>query len=101
MRADDPPVAERFEVYLDGMELANGFQELTDAATQAARLAADNEARNALGLATMPVDTNFLAALKYGLPACAGVAIGVDRLLMAATGTHSIDAVLAFPSARA
>lgn len=101
VRGDDPPVAERFELYSGGMELANGFQELTDAAAQAARLAHDNEIRNALGLPAMPVDANFLAALEHGLPACAGVALGVDRLLMVATGAESIDAVLAFPNTRA
>lgn len=101
VRADTPPVAERFEVYLAGMELANGFQELTDAHAQAGRFAHDNALRVKLGLATMPVDTRFIAALAHGLPDCAGVALGVDRLLMAAVRADRIDAVLAFPSARA
>ena len=100
VRPDTPPVAERFEVYLDGMELANGFQELTDADMQGARFAHDNAARGALGLPAMPVDARFLAALTSGLPDCAGVALGVDRLLMARTRAERIDAVLAFPSAR-
>ena len=101
VRPDTPPVAERFEAYLNGMELANGFQELTDARAQAARFAHDNAARGALGLAPMPVDARFIAALASGLPDCAGVALGVDRLLMAMTRADCIDAVLAFPSARA
>ena len=101
VRADIPPVAERFEVYLNGMELANGFQELTDVALQAARFAHDNATRTALGLPAMPVDAHFLAALASGLPDCAGVALGVDRLLMAVMRADCIDTVLAFPHARA
>lgn len=101
VRADDPPVAERFEVYLAGVELANGFQELTDATTQAARFDQDLATRSELGLAAMPTDTNLLAALRSGLPACAGVALGVDRLLMLAAGVDRIDAALAFPTTRA
>lgn len=101
VRADTPPVAERFEVYLTGMELANGFQELTDADEQAARCARDNAMRVALGLPPMPLDARFIAALGNGLPDCAGVALGVDRLLMAAVRADDIGAVLAFPINRA
>ncbi|MBC6429214.1 MAG: EF-P lysine aminoacylase GenX [Cellvibrionales bacterium] len=78
---DGVAVAERFEFYLEGVELANGYLELTDAAEQRARFQADNRERRARGLAEMPVDEKFLAALEAGLPACAGVALGVDRLL--------------------
>jgi len=101
LRLDAVPVAERFEVYLDGVELANGFQELTDAAAQSARLHADLETRRRQGRERPPLDASFLAALGAGLPECAGVALGLDRLLMAALGVHEIDAVLAFPVERA
>jgi len=94
-------VAERFELFLDGVELANGFHELTDAAEQARRFQADNRARRRLGLTELPVDRRLLAALAAGMPACSGVALGLDRLLMVATGAASIDEVLAFPVTRA
>ncbi len=93
----DPPVAERFELYIDGIELANGFHELTDAAEQRRRLREDNARRRALALPVMPVDEAFLGALESGLPDAAGVALGLDRLLMVATGAPRIDAVIAFP----
>ncbi|MFP4075633.1 MAG: EF-P lysine aminoacylase EpmA [Halochromatium sp.] len=96
-----PCVAARFECYLDGMELANGFDELTDAAEQRARFAADLEARRAAGLPQPPLDETFLAALEAGMPPTAGVALGLDRLLMGALGAEHIDAVLAFPIERA
>ena len=99
--ADGQTVAERFELYLDGIELANGFGELTDAAEQAARFDRDLERRRALGLSRPPRDDRLLAALAAGLPDSAGVALGIDRLLMLATGASRIDAVLAFPIERA
>jgi elongation factor P--(R)-beta-lysine ligase len=95
------PVAERFECYVDGLELANGYHELTDPAEQRRRFAADNARRRAQGLAERDPDPRLLAALDAGLPACSGVALGVDRLLLAATGAGTIDAVLAFPWGRA
>jgi lysyl-tRNA synthetase class 2 len=101
IRADADPVAERFELYLEGMELANGFQELTDAAEQRRRFEADLAWRSAEGLAQPPLDEAFLAALEGGMPECAGVALGLDRLLMVATGSSHIDQVLAFPVERA
>ena len=101
IRQDDPPVAERFELYIYGMELANGFHELTDAQEQRQRFEADNRARQAAGLDPMPIDAQFLAALEVGLPACAGVALGFDRLVMLATGAKSISEVLAFDADRA
>lgn len=101
IRPGDPPVAERFELFLGGMELANGFHELTDPDEQAARFHADLAARRARGLAEPPMDQRLLAALRHGLPACAGVALGFDRLVMILAGAAHIDEVLAFPSARA
>jgi lysyl-tRNA synthetase class 2 len=95
------PVAERFEVYLGSTELANGFHELTDATEQRHRFESDLEARRRLALPEPPIDERLLAALEHGLPSCAGVAVGFDRLVMLATGAESIDEVLAFPSDRA
>ncbi len=97
IRPGDPPVAARFECWLDGMEIANGFHELADAAEQRARFEADNAERRRRGLQEMPIDERFLAALAAGLPDCAGVALGVDRLVMAALGARHIDEVIAFP----
>lgn len=96
-----PAIAERFEVYWRGMELANGFHELLDVDEQRARLLTDNAWRKANGLREMPIDDRFLAALEHGLPACAGVALGIDRLVMAALGGDHLSAVLAFPIDRA
>ena len=101
VRPDDPPVAERFEVFVDGVELANGFHELTDAAEQRRRFAADLAARRRRGLPRVPVDHRLLAALEHGLPTCAGVALGIDRLVMLACGADRLDQVLAFPVQRA
>lgn len=97
----DPPLAERFELYVDGRELANGFRELTDAAEQRARFAAERERRQAAGLEDVPADERLLAAMEHGLPDCSGVALGVDRLVMAALGCDAIDQVVAFPVGRA
>ncbi|GAD02251.1 elongation factor P--(R)-beta-lysine ligase [Agarivorans albus] len=99
--AKDPQVAERFELYFKGIELANGFHELTDAKEQAARFAKDQQVRENMGLAAAQVDQHFLAALAAGLPACAGVALGIDRLLMLALGTPNIQAVQSFSVDRA
>jgi lysyl-tRNA synthetase class 2 len=101
IRDGDPPVAERFELYLGSHELANGYHELTDAAEQRGRFERDNGRRRERGLAELPIDENFLAALDKGMPDCAGVALGVERLLMAMAGSEDIGAVLAFPFARA
>jgi elongation factor P--(R)-beta-lysine ligase len=97
----DRRVALRFELYLHGMELANGFEELADAQEQAARFRADQAARTERGLAVTPIDEFLLAALRAGLPACAGVALGFDRLLMLACGAQRIEEVLSFDSAHA
>jgi lysyl-tRNA synthetase class 2 len=101
IRPGDPPVAERFELFLAGMELANGFHELADAAEQADRFAADRDRRRLRGMPRPPSDERLLAALATGLPDCSGVALGFDRLVMALTGVGHIDEVLAFPYARA
>jgi lysyl-tRNA synthetase class 2 len=97
----DPRTAERFELYCEGIELANGFHELSDTQEQRRRFSADNAARSAAGLAVAPLDERLLAALAAGLPDCAGVALGFERVLMLATGAAHIEEVLAFPSARA
>lgn len=95
------PVASRFEAYMDGLELCNGFHELANSAEQRARFETDLAERAKRGLPPMPMDENFLAALEHGLPECSGVALGFDRLVMCATGAKHIDAVLAFPFDRA
>ncbi|BAW79937.1 lysyl-tRNA synthetase-related protein [Candidatus Nitrosoglobus terrae] len=91
------PVAERFEVYVKGMELANGYHELRDFSEQCQRFKADLACRKQLGLAEVPIDEYLLAALDQGLPDCAGVALGIDRLLMLRLGSTHIEEVLAFP----
>jgi lysyl-tRNA synthetase class 2 len=95
------PVAERFELYVRRMELANGFRELGDTAEQRQRFAMDNQARRAAGQAEMPMDLRLLAALEHGLPDCSGVAIGFDRLVMIAAGLSNIDAAVPFGMQRA
>lgn len=94
----DPPVAERFELYVDGIELANGYHELLDPAVLRRRNAENNTARNADGKYPLPTDSRLLAAMEAGLPPCSGCALGFDRLVMAATGAKTLDEVLAFPS---
>ncbi len=101
IRPGDPPVAERFELYLGRFELANGYHELTDAAEQEARFRRDLERRAARGALRPPVDARLLAALRAGMPDCAGVALGIERLLMALSGSDRIAPVLAFEFARA
>jgi lysyl-tRNA synthetase class 2 len=101
IRADDPPVAERFEVYLGPLELANGYHELGDASEQRARFERDLDVRRERGTAAPSLDERLLSALQAGLPGCAGVALGIDRLLMAMMGSDRIADVLAFPFARA
>ena len=96
IRQDEPPVAERFEIFLGQMELANGYHELCDVAEQRARFEADNRRRREHGLPQRPLDEYLLAALDSGLPDCSGVALGLDRLLMLRTGIEDIRRVLAF-----
>ncbi len=96
-RADNPELAERFEFYVQGIELANGFYELTDPIEQRQRFEQDLAKRQKLNLATHPIDEDFLAALEVGLPECSGVALGLDRLLMLIVGASDIKQVLSFP----
>ncbi|GEM76606.1 elongation factor P--(R)-beta-lysine ligase [Vibrio sagamiensis] len=92
----DPRVAERFEVYFKGIELANGFHELDNPHEQRARFEQDNAKRLEMGLPVQPIDQNLIEALHAGLPDCAGVALGIDRLIMLALGCENIDQVSAF-----
>jgi len=94
------PVAQRFELYIQGMELANGYFELTDADEQAKRFAKDNRERGQIDLPKIPPDKYLITAMKHGLPACSGVAVGLDRMLMLKVGAQSIDEVLTFPIGR-
>lgn len=101
LNAADPAVAERFELYLDGIELANGFHELADAREQRTRFVADLDQRARRGLPAPPLDERLLAALDAGLPDCSGVALGFDRLVMAGLGLGSVAEAMAFPVERA
>lgn len=93
---EDHRVAERFEVYFKGVELANGFRELTDSKEQRRRFEADNRRRALIGLPEHPIDERLLAALSEGMPDCSGVALGVDRLIMLALNADSLKEVIAF-----
>lgn len=97
----DERVAERFEVYYQGAELANGFHELSAAKEQRERFETDNEKRKETGLPAKPIDENFLSALDAGLPPCSGVALGIDRLLMLKTNASHIQEVINFTVSRA
>ncbi|WP_404386169.1 EF-P lysine aminoacylase EpmA [Caenispirillum salinarum] len=94
---DDPRVAERFELYVDGLELANAFAELTDPAEQRRRFEHDMAVKEHLYGERYPLDEDFLAALEHGLPDCAGIALGLDRLVMLAAGVDDIADVLWAP----
>ena len=95
--AEGVPVAQRFELYVDGIELANGYFELTDAVEQRSRFEGDLARRRQLGLPLVPVDEELLAALEAGLPSCAGVALGLDRLLMVLGQNRDICDVISYP----
>ncbi|KAE8439090.1 EF-P lysine aminoacylase EpmA [Vreelandella piezotolerans] len=97
--ADGEWVASRFELYMNGIELANGYDELTDAEEQRQRFDADNAERRRLGLTEVEVDAHLLAALEQGLPASSGVALGLDRLIQLALGKARLEEVLAFSTA--
>ena len=97
---DDSRVAQRFEFYYRGIELANGFHELTDANEQLQRFKADNEERSSNKLTVQPIDHHLINALEAGLPGCAGVALGVDRLIMLALNQSHIEQVIAFDITR-
>ena len=97
----DSRVAQRFECYYQGIELVNGFNELTNADDQLQRFQKDNVQRRDLGLKEAKIDENFIAALAHGLPQCAGVALGVDRLIMLAIQADHIEHVISFQIERA
>ena len=97
----EPPLAARFELYLNGIELANGFHELADAEEQRTRFERQLHTRAAGGQPVVPMDERLLAALEHGLPDCAGVALGFDRLVMLAAGARSVSEVVTFPIDRA
>jgi lysyl-tRNA synthetase class 2 len=101
LHPDEPRFAARFELVVDGVELANGYHELTDAEEQRRRFASDIERRRQAGKAELDIDERFLAALDAGLPDCAGVALGVDRLLMLQQGATSLAEIMPFPADRA
>jgi lysyl-tRNA synthetase class 2 len=99
LSASDPTVAERFELFICGLEVSNGFGELTDAAEQRRRFVAEQERRRRAGAPIHPVDERFLRALEVGMPPSAGNALGVDRLVALALGVENIADVQAFPRA--
>jgi len=94
--SEDQKTAERFELYINNVEIANGFTELTDPAVQRTRFVQDNKIRSLLGKPKREIDENFISALEAGLPACSGVAIGVDRLFMLNQGLSSIRQTMPF-----
>lgn len=98
--AEGNSVARRFELYIQGIEIANAYQELTSAEEQARRFAEDKRQRSALGRPEVAADARLLAALEAGLPACSGIALGFDRLVMLACGAESLDQVQAFSVSR-
>lgn len=101
IRPGQPPLAERFELYLNGIELANGFHELADSDEQQRRFHTEQEKRRTAGQQDIPPDDCLVAALAQGFPDCAGVALGIDRLVMLACGAANIAEVVAFPIDRA
>ncbi|MFA3791706.1 elongation factor P--(R)-beta-lysine ligase [Aliiglaciecola sp. SL4] len=96
IKQDDPRVAERFEIYFKGLELANGYYELSDVKEQLSRFKNDNQVRQQSGLTEIGLDEHFMAAMENGLPDCSGVALGVDRLVMIACEVQNIDQVMSF-----
>jgi len=101
VRPGNLPLAERFELYTRGIELANGYHELLDSAALRDRNRNSNELRAADGKYTLPEDSRLLAAMDHGLPACCGCALGFDRLVMISLGASSIEEVMSFPIDRA
>lgn len=97
---EDTRVAQRFECYFQGVELVNGFNELTDVDLQLERFQEDNRQRESFSLKIKPIEKNFIAALTQGLPQCSGVALGIDRLIMLALKAEHIEQVISFPITR-
>lgn len=101
IREDTPPVAERFELYINGVELCNGYHELTDADELRRRIAAQAAIRQRDGLPALPADSRLLAAMDAGLPPCSGVALGIDRLALQVLGLDFLADIIPFPADRA
>lgn len=101
VRGKSPPVAERFELYLDGIEICNGYHELTDPVELRRRMRHQADLRRAAGLSHLPVESRLLSAMQSGLPDCSGVALGFDRLAMWRLGLGELKDVLTFPFERA
>lgn len=101
IRPGSPPVAERFELYLGGIELCNAYHELTDPRELRQRIEVESQRRKTEGLAPLPMSSRLLAAMEAGLPPCAGVALGFDRLMMLAAGAKSVAEVIPFGFERA
>ncbi len=101
LRTNDHRLAERFELFVNGVELANGAGELDDADEQRRRFEVDLKERRRRGLPSVALDEHLLAAMSAGLPRCAGVALGIDRLVMLATGTQTLGEVMSFTTASA
>lgn len=97
LREDDPRLCERFELYLGGIEIANGYSELTDPDRQQARFDDENARRLAMGKRPYPADRGYIDALRRGLPPCSGIALGVDRLLACLLGLDGLKGMMAFP----
>lgn len=101
INSENSAIADRFEVFIKGIEIGNGFFELSDAEEQENRFKQENKARSLKGLVAVEKDKLFLDALKFGLPDCSGIALGLDRLLMVMTNTQALSDVIAFPLDRA
>ena len=101
VREGNPPLAERFELFVDGIELANGYHELLDPNVLRERIVQANRHRATDGKSPLPAESRLLAAMDAGLPASTGVALGWDRLVMVAAGAKTLAEVLAFPIDRA
>ena len=101
VRPEEPPVAERFELFVSGIELANGYHELLDAAELRKRNTQNNALRRSDGKTRLPEESRLLAAMEVGLPDATGVALGFDRVVMLAAGAKRLDEVIAFPFGRA
>jgi lysyl-tRNA synthetase class 2 len=101
VRAGEPAVAERFELYWQGVELANAYQELGDADEQSARIKNEQKQRLVMGLPDAPADQHLLDAISAGFPRCAGIALGIDRLFMLHMGQTDIRKALSFSFSRA